>query len=235
MYGVDIDASKGAAQANDLIAAYRPGIDRLVNGETEYNPKNKGFNPLDAAILYAMIRRNKPRRIVEIGSGMSTVVILSAIRDGRITSSLTCIEPYLPDYLEQHRDEITEIIEKPLQEVSPDLFTGLERDDVLFIDSTHVVRFDSDVVYEVLEILPQLKEGVIVHVHDIFFPDNYPENWLTRFRYFWAEQYMLQAFLCMNHSFKIEVPLHAVKNLVSLENFLENDETPTGSLWMRRV
>src|ERR1035437_347813 len=143
---------------------------------------------------------------------MSSFVIADALRGAGFTNAnFTCIEPFLPDYLSPSLPGISEIIERPLQDVDLERFKQLECNDILFIDSTHVVRYGSDVVYEILEILPILRPGVIVHVHDIFFPDDYPQRWLNRDRFFWNEQYMLQAFLCMNPHFQIDIPAHAIR------------------------
>ena len=167
-------------------------------------------------------------------------MISDALRDANLLDTrFTCIEPFLPSYLRPAPPQISEILEKPLQDVGLDKFEQLEANDILFIDLTHVVRYGSDVVYEILEILPSLRPGVIIHIHDIFLPDDYPERWLSQDRYFWNEQYMLQAFLCMNSHFKIEIPVHAVKNRIS-RSFgaivLASDLSviPT-SLWLRRI
>jgi len=235
MAGISFDVNAGADRASRLIEKYRPSIDAMLTGVSGYNVKNSGFHPLDAAVLYGMIRSERPRRIIEIGSGMSTVAMLAAIKDGETKTELICIEPYLPEYLKARRAEISEIVEKPLQEVPLSKFSELEPGDILFIDSTHVVRFESDVVYEILEILPRLKPGVIIHVHDIFFPNDYPAIWLKQHRFFWAEQYMLQAFLSMNSDFTIEIPLHAAKDMMDLSGPLAPSATiETTSLWMRR-
>lgn len=238
MAGIDFNVPAGLARASTLLDKYKDQITSFLNGPNDYNPRNSGFPPLDAAILYATISEARPKRIIEIGSGMSTVVITHALQDAGLTETIfTCIEPFLPDYLNKDRCGISEIIERPLQEVPLDKFRELEAGDILFIDSTHVVRFDSDVVYEILDILPTLRPGVIIHVHDIFFPNDYPESWLQQHRFFWAEQYMLQAFLSMNPNFKIEIPVNAIKpELPPNEVWLPSASTvPAASLWMRRT
>jgi predicted O-methyltransferase YrrM len=236
MTGVKIDFEAGAVRAAHLIEMHRRGIDEVLAGAGGYKTDNGGFFPLDAALLYAIIRDVKPKRIIEIGSGMSTLVMLSAMRELGRSVDLTCIEPYLPAYLKARRSEINTVIESPLQDLSTELFGVLESGDILFIDSTHVVRFDSDVVFEILEILPTLKPGVIVHVHDIFLPNDYPQEWLTEHRFFWSEQYMLQAFLSMNPNFQIEIPVAAIKDMISLDGVLRpTSNIQATSLWMRRL
>lgn len=233
MAGINLDLARGASLASTLLSSYRDGIAALMSGANGYKVNNSSFAPLDAAVLYGMIREYKPKRIVEIGSGMSTLVMMAAVKDSGLSTDLTCIEPYLPDYLRAKAGSISTLIEKPLQDVPLDVFSSLEAGDILFIDSTHVVRFDSDVVYEILELLPRLPAGVIVHVHDIFFPDDYPVDWLAKHRFFWAEQYMLQAFLSMNKDYSISIPLHAVRYRVTTSDTPSTDAEVT-SLWLRR-
>jgi predicted O-methyltransferase YrrM len=238
MAGIDLDIPAGLARATTLLDKYKNQIMSFLSGPNEYDAKNSSFHPLDAAILYASISEARPKRVIEIGSGMSTFVIAAALRDGGMTETIfTCIEPFPPDYLKRNREGISEIIERPLQEVPLPKFRELEAGDILFIDSTHVVRFDSDVVYEILDILPTLKPGVIIHVHDIFFPDDYPESWLQQHRFFWTEQYMLQAFLSMNRHFKIEIPVNAIKPELSPNELLlpSASTIEAVSLWMRRI
>lgn len=229
--GIQLDIAGGAQRARELLSRYQEGIARLLSGANGFNPNNAGFHPLDAALLYASVREAKPKRVIEIGSGMSSFAIDAAIRDGSLETRFSCIEPFLPDYLRNGAIK-AEIIEKPLQDVPLAKFQELESGDILFIDSTHVVRFDSDVIYEILEIMPTLAPGVILHVHDIFLPDDYPEAWLRTFRFFWNEQYMLQAFLSMNPNFKIEIPVHAIKDQL---DFVSSSDVEPASFWMRRT
>jgi hypothetical protein len=238
--GLVLDVQAGADRANSMVEKYIDEIALLLRGSGQYDPTNAGFHPLDAALLYASVREARPRRIIEIGAGMSSFVIADALRGAGLTNAnFTCIEPFLPDYLSPSLPGISEIIERPLQDVDLERFKQLECNDILFIDSTHVVRYGSDVVYEILEILPILRPGVIVHVHDIFFPDDYPQRWLNRDRFFWNEQYMLQAFLCMNPHFQIDIPAHAIRLKLSsvLKSLIyeTNSEVEPASLWMRRV
>jgi predicted O-methyltransferase YrrM len=232
MAGIDLNLETGIRRAALLLDRYQTGIENLFSGNVGFDPANAGFHPLDAAVLYATVREARPARIVEIGSGMSTFAISAAIRDGEISAKFTCIEPFLPTYLKNNLLITNEVIESSLQDVPIEIFEQLSAGDILFIDSTHVARFDSDVVYEILEILPILKPGVIVHVHDIFFPDDYPIDWISKHRYFWNEQYMLQAFLSMNREFKIEIPIHAIKSFLP---YLEHSAVEPASLWLRRI
>ena len=170
--------------------------------------KNHSFDsPGDAEVLHTMIRYFKPKRIIEIGSGISTYISARACqlnkdKDG-VTTELTAIEPFPNDNLKKGFPGLSCLIQKPLEEVDLDLFCSLEANDILFIDSTHVLKLGGDVRYEYLEILPRLKSGVIVHSHDIFLPGEYPKSWVLDNHWFWTEQYLLQAFLAFNSAFEI--------------------------------
>ena len=151
--GVDLDLVSGADLAASLLGLFHQELSSFFDNPKPYDPRNGAFHPLDAAILFSIIRKNRPKRIIEIGSGMSTLVMQAALRSAHDHSiDLKCIEPFLPDYLRGKQDRITEVIEKPLQDVDINMFRLLEAGDILFIDSTHVARFDSDVIYELLEI-----------------------------------------------------------------------------------
>jgi predicted O-methyltransferase YrrM len=167
---------------------------------------NGWFCHTDAIILYCFLRHYRPGRIVEVGSGFSTAVMLDAA-DGFLPRlpELTCIEPY-PDRLSTllrpgDRDRFR-LIERPVQTVPPETFDGLEAGDLLFIDSSHVVKAGSDLQFLLFEVLPRLRPGVFVHFHDIFHPFEYPATWLTSGRY-WNECYVLRAFLAGNHAWRI--------------------------------
>jgi predicted O-methyltransferase YrrM len=127
-----------------------------------------------------MIRKFRPKQIIEIGAGYSTLWSLSALTANGSPCMLTSIEPYPQDFLKHLKDKNFALIEKKVEHVPLTLFEALEANDILFIDSSHVVRIGGDVLYEVLEIIPRLKTGVRIHVHDIFLPYNYPKDWVTK-------------------------------------------------------
>src|SRR6185436_2875210 len=120
------------------------------------------------------------------------------------TGKLTCIEPYPEERLIGAALNF-ELMQKRVEEIEVDFFTRLEANDILFIDSSHTVKFGSDVCYEFLEVLPRLNAGVWIHVHDIFFPHDYPTEWLLQRRLALNEQYLLEAFLSFNKSFSVEL------------------------------
>lgn len=161
-----------------------------------YDPANEQFPPHDAAVLYGMVRHRRPRRMVEVGCGWSTTVTARAIRDGALDTELTCIEPYPRDFVADIPQIHALRVEK-VEQTPCEVFDRLDDGDVLFIDSSHVVKTGSDVVHQLLYVLPRLASGVVVHVHDIFLPEDYPRGWV-RAGFNWNEQYLLQALLVGN-------------------------------------
>jgi len=169
--------------------------------------KNDYFNGLDAAVLYSLIRHLRPRRVIEIGSGYSTRFAHKALTRNADGGKLTCIEPHPEERLNGLRLSV-EVIQKRVEEIDVDFFSCLQANDILFIDSSHTVKFGSDVCYEFLEVLPTLRPGVWVHVHDIFFPHDYPAEWLLKRRLALNEQYLLEAFLSFNREFQVALANH---------------------------
>lgn len=166
---------------------------------------NGFFESGDAEYLYNMIRLHKPRALVEVGSGFSTLIARKAMEKNaeenpQHTCRHTCIEPYENKWLGELD---VEVLREPVQNVDKRLFQGLRKNDVLFIDSSHMIRPQGDVLFEYLEILPLLKPGVLVHVHDIFTPKDYTDKVMLDEVRFWNEQYLLEAFLAFNDYFKV--------------------------------
>lgn len=172
----------------------------------EYFARNPDFSLADASMLHCMIRSGRPKRIIEVGSGFSTYVSARAClinQDEGCATGLAAIEPYPNPVLRAGIPGLAELISTKVEHVGIDVFTSLEEGDILFIDSSHVVRMGNDVVFLFLEVLPQLKKGTIVHVHDIFLPKPYPRPWVMNIQRFWSEQYLLQAFLAFNSHFEV--------------------------------
>jgi hypothetical protein len=160
------------------------------------------FDGTDALVAYCMIRHFQPRLIIEVGSGFSSLIAAEAITKNK-DSALICIEPFPLDFLRQGFPGLHPLIQKKVEDIEIGFFSQLESGDILFIDSSHTVKIGGDVNYLFLEVLPRLKPGVIVHVHDIFLPFDYQRDWvLEQFR-FWTEQYLLQAFLTLNSEFEV--------------------------------
>lgn len=180
----------------------------------EFAYENGVFEAGDAEYWYCLIRMFKPGRIVEIGSGKSTLMAIRAISqnkrdDPSYSCEHICIEPFESPYLEKYG--IT-VIRKNVEQVGLSVFTELKRNDILFIDSSHIIRPQGDVLFEYLEVLPILNSGVIVHVHDIFTPRDYPERWLIDEMKLWNEQYLLEAFLTNNREFRVIAALNYLKH-----------------------
>lgn len=171
----------------------------------QFHFNNGYFECVDAEMAFALVRFRKPQRVIEIGSGNTTLVLAEALRRNAKEESpcdLISIEPHPPAYLKDGLDGLTRLIEKPVQEVPIELFQSLGPGDILFIDSSHVVSMDSDVLYECLRILPAIAPGVAIHFHDIFTPLDYPEKFVKTNLCFWGEQYLLEAFLSFNCIFR---------------------------------
>jgi hypothetical protein len=172
----------------------------------EYYLENDFFQTFDAEIYHCFIRQFKPKQIVEIGAGYSTMIAARAALMNQAEASgteVTCVEPYPNKTLQEGFPGLTRLLLKDVQDVDVSIFRDLDANDILFIDSSHVVKVGGDVVYEYLRILPILRPGVIVHIHDIFIPEDYPREWVVGEHKFWSEQYLLEAFLSFNSSFEI--------------------------------
>jgi len=164
------------------------------------------FNAADALTLYSLMMRVRPRRIVEIGSGFSSALMLDVReRMSNLDIALTFVEPdpaRLKKLLRPQEGATTAIHRARAQDLPIDLFTDLRANDILFVDSTHVSRAGSDVNFIVFEVLPRLAPGVLVHVHDVFWPFEYPARWFRR-GIAWNEAYLLRAFLTCNNDYEI--------------------------------
>lgn len=174
--------------------------------EREFHFNNGFFERVDAEVAHSLVRRYKPSRIVEIGSGNTTLLLAAALRRNiaeGFNGELISIEPNPAPFLRHGIPGVTRLIEAPVQTVPLDLFRSLEANDILFIDSSHVVSMDSDVVHECLRILPELAPGVLVHFHDIFTPLDYPKKFVMTNLCFWGEQYLLEAFLSFNSAYRV--------------------------------
>jgi hypothetical protein len=170
---------------------------------------NSSFMAIDAHVYYIFIRHFKPKQIVEIGAGNSTVLAAAACRQNRKENGeeprLTAIEPFPNALLSEGSPGLSQLIKQKVEDVNLELFSSLQSGDILFIDSTHVLRSGGDVQLEYCEILPRLAPGVLVHIHDISLPKPYPRVYFEN-QLYWNEQYLLQAFLCFNSRFEVIWP-----------------------------
>lgn len=211
MVGVDLNPDQQLELLHELTRRFRTEYDALPRQATdqplEYYVDNKSFESVDGEMLYGMVRRLRPGRMIEIGSGFSTLLAAKALlrngEEGAAPCEYVVCDPYAGETIRRGVPGVTRLIPLPVQEVPTEAFEALGENDILFIDSSHVLRIGSDVQYEYLEILPRLRPGVHVHIHDIFLPAEYPEAWVRREHRFWTEQYLLQAFLCYNRAFEV--------------------------------
>ena len=161
------------------------------------------YPPLDAWVLQAMLRHLEPARMIEVGCGLSSLVTARVDREffGE-RMRLTCIDPVIRPSLQGGVQGITEIRQEEIQDTPLDLFAELNAGDVLFIDTSHTVKTGGDVPWIYNRILPTLRPGVVVHLHDVFLPGDYPEQWVLEGRA-WNELYLLQSFLAFNFRFEV--------------------------------
>jgi hypothetical protein len=211
-----------------------------------YYTSNSSFGLSSGALLYSMIRAFGSRRVVEIGGGYSSLVSIEALEKnhGSRGFEFTCVEPYPLPWLRRSlsaRAETCKLVESTAEMTAPATFLGLSENDVLFVDSSHVSKLGSDVNFVYLQILPRLKPGVIVHIHDIYIPYEYPKvHFFGRSKFFWNEQYFLQAFLTDNPKFEILLPgFYAQRDMQSDFNaafpmIKPGRDRLTSSFWMRR-
>ena len=175
---------------------------------------NGNFGPGDAEFLYNFVRYTKPRKVIEIGCGSSTKIIAGALQANEIDTGRVfkhiCIEPFAQSWL--NKIPQIELISQKAEEVAESHCSTLDNGDFLFIDSTHIIRPQGDVLALYLRIIPQLKNGVHVHVHDIFTPRDYPDAWLRTDIRFWNEQYLLEGMLSNNASYEIMASLNLLKH-----------------------
>jgi predicted O-methyltransferase YrrM len=248
MLGVDLRLDEQLRRLERFAERYRHEYERFPLESTgrphEFFDDNGQFASTDAEVLHCMIRHYRPRRVVEVGSGFSSLVTAAALllnaREDGIEGELICIEPYPNETLRAGFPGLTRLIAEPVQAVPLAYFEELEANDVLFIDSSHVVAIGSDTTREILDILPRLKPGVLVHFHDIFSPIEYPRNWVLDEHRFWNEQYLLEAFLSFNDRFEILYAgsyLHVFQpqKLVEFSSLYRPSARWTASLWIRRV
>lgn len=167
---------------------------------------NDAFNGIDPHVYYSIIQHFQPKKIIEVGSGFSTILAFQALKRNNINSKLILIDSwpreFTRNFISRNSSHI-EHLQRKVEELDIDLFLQLHENDILFIDSSHVVCAGSDVSFLLLEVIPRLSHGVIIHFHDIFLPLNYPINWVIEENRFWTEQYLLQAYLADNKQTEI--------------------------------
>lgn len=242
--GVELRVEQGVALLEELaplIDEFRPPIEPPADGSGFYI-ENGGYGSVDAEVLYAMLRRVRPARVVELGSGASSHVISAAARANARHS-----HPFEHLIFDPFPFEANPLgpVDGPVvsavgvEQIDADVIAGLGQRDVLFVDTTHTVKTGGDVNRVVLEFLPLLAPGVLVHFHDVFLPWEYPRGWVIDERRAYAEQYLLQSFLAFNSAYEVVFPAHAVTraapDLVASCIRSYRAGVAPGAFWIRRT
>jgi hypothetical protein len=203
--GVELDLDTQVQHMRERLASRIAEFDEARRGSLGYDELNPSYPLPDARLLYAIVRDLRPASIVELGSGQTSRVIAAACAanaaDG-VESRFEAYDPF-PIAVDETLAGLGALHRTPAQEVPESVFEQLGAGDILFVDTTHTVKLGSDVNRIVLRILPLLAAGTIVHFHDICLPYEYPRYLYDDYALYWAEQYLLQAFLSMNDSFEV--------------------------------
>lgn len=240
--GIDMNVPAQLTLLEQLRHAHElADIPSASRGRHTFHFGNGAFESGDAELLYQLIRHLRPRRVFEVGSGYSTLMAARAIKansadDPAYGCRHVCIEPYEQPWLDQLG---VEVIRRRVEVLGTAFFAELDRDDLLFIDSSHVIRPYGDVLFELLELLPTLRKGVVVHIHDIFSPRNYPPGWIEDEVRLWNEQYLLEAFLTHNKDWSVMAAVnhlhhHHFDRLKQAAPFLTPEREP-GSFYLRKL
>jgi hypothetical protein len=240
LVGIDMNEPTQLDLVRQRFPKFRDECEQLPTEPTQkpgqFYLNNGLFGGLDALVSYCMVRHFQPRSIVEIGSGFSSLILGEALTKNN-EPNLVCIDPSPQDFLRHNFPGLASLIEKKVQDVDFDFFSQLNSNDILFIDSSHAVKIGGDVNYLFLEVLPRLKPGVIVHIHDIFLPFEYRRDWVMEQFRFWTEQYLLQGFLMFNSEFEV-LMANSYLNHYHQEDLKASFPTLSswrgGSFWMRR-
>lgn len=210
MYGIDMPHEDQIDFLRHVVKSYeaeyiKVGINSQFGIDASQMPT---FAPLNALVLYAIIRHYKPKRMIEVGSGTSTKISAVAFKQNSfegVFGEFTAIEPYPSHELKKGYEGLKTLIQKRVEDVPIKVFQTLRENDILFIDSSHTVKIFGDVNFLFLTVLPRLQPGVIIHIHDIFFPFDYlPHHFFNKgAKQIWQEQYLLHAFLMFNKEFRV--------------------------------
>ncbi len=246
--GIDLDAGRHQAllaEVQPFAAEYAyPALPPWPNDSPRFETQpsffeeNPFFAELDARMLFCLLRHFAPRKLIEVGGGYST--LLAADVNRRFMNQrthITCIEPQPMAFLEKgtpppaHR-----LIQKPAEDLPLEFFLELAASDILFIDSSHVVKTGNEVAFLVLEVLPRLAQGVIIHIHDIFFPNEYPQTWVLDEERAWNEQYLIRALLTFSRGFRVIFGCaFAASQMTEQVTEVFGRVCGGGSLWIEKV
>jgi hypothetical protein len=239
--GVELNVDGGLALLREM-APYLAEFTTAVQQASGFRLDNGTYETGDAETLFAMLRQFKPARVLELGSGTSSHIISAALRTNQADgnrSTYRVFDPYPWQATELGPASGVEVVALGATEVPPSEYAALEPGDVLFVDTTHTVKTGGDVNHLLLEVVPRLPAGVIVHFHDIFLPYEYPREWVVEMRLAWAEQYLLQAFLAFNRQFEVLLPVHALARTArdELDRLIPGFHrgAAPGAFWIRRA
>lgn len=212
-----------------------------TQSDTEYYTQNSQFSWLDSRTLFVLLNQWKPKRVIEVGSGFSSL-LTAHVNHNHLNDSIefSCIEPYPREFLKKKIPGLNKVIVEKVENVERSVFTELEAGDILFIDSSHVAKTGSDVNFLFFEILPILQKGVKIHIHDIFFPHEYLKEWVIDENRSWNEQYLLRALLMYSDTFKVlfgcSYAQHKFPDLVvKALNHEKGHGFGGGSIWIEKV
>jgi hypothetical protein len=237
---IDLD-EQGQLKVLDELAEYYRGVpfSDKPRAEWRYYYENEAFVESDAIFLFCMLSKLSPRQVIEIGCGFSSAAILDTCDARGLNTRFTFIEPYpdvLRSLLRQNDYERINLVQQRIQEFDLGIFESLQPDDILFVDTTHVVKTGGDVNWILFEVLPRLKSGVYIQFHDIFYPFEYPSEWVMHGRA-WNELYLLRAFLACNERYRIVLFNSFLQQWA--QPFLRTKmprcmQTVGGSLWLKK-
>lgn len=245
--GIDFDDASHAVLLDGAFRRFLPEYDYPEHDPREdadldaFYTRNSQFSWLDARALFALMREWRPARVIEVGSGYSSLLMADVNRrflDG--ACDIRCIEPYPRPFLARGLPGIAAVLQQKVQDVPVSFFDTLEAGDILFTDSSHVAKTGSDVNHLFFEILPRLRAGVRIHVHDVFFPHEYPREWVLDENRSWNEQYLLRALLMYSTAFRVvfgcnyaysRFPQKVIDALAHPKGYGYGG----GSFWMERV
>lgn len=229
--GIDMNDAYHRTVLSEWFPKYIAEFDYPEAGDeehaTHYFTANGQFQSLDARALFVLLREWKPKRLIEVGSGFSSLLCVDIKRRFLNDMEITCVEPYPRPFLSTIPD--INLIQRRVEKISLDFFAQLQAGDILFIDSSHVAKTGSDVNFLVFEVLPRLKQGVRIHFHDIFLPGEYLKDWVITQNRSWNEQYVLRALLMYSTAFSV-----LFGSAYAKLTFPEIFPLHGGSLWIER-
>lgn len=240
--GIHFDAAEQLEFVRTNLVEFIPEFDPTFDTGTSlgrYDIRNWAYDEVDSELAWAMVRHLRPSRLVELGSGFSSAVLSQAVvanRHDGADCAYEVFDPYPRPWIRE-LPGLSDLHSVRAQDVPLERFEALREDDVLFVDTTHTVKIGSEVNRIVLDVLPRLAPGVVVHFHDIFLPWEYHRNWIEG-EWKWNEQYLLQAFLAMNPEFQVLLSCQALlrdqrAELARLVPTLRPLSAPS-AFWMRR-